>query len=398
MRDDKNNTCPQGYVWKENKKLRCGYTTGSCAAAAAKASLFTMLSGTVPSHVELLTPKGIRLCLEVENLVQGDGWVSCGIRKDGGDDPDVTHGLLIMAKVSRKEEPGIEIDGGAGVGQVTRKGLEQPPGTAAINRVPREMITKEVEKLLNDYQVSGGIKVEIFVPGGEAAAEKTFNPRLGIIGGISILGTSGIVIPMSEAALISSIGIEMKQLLAEGNGYLVLSPGNYGESFSLNQYEIPGRYIVKISNFVGESIDMAVESGAKGILMIGHIGKFVKLAGGIMNTHSRNADARMELLAAHVIRCGKDAALAARILDCVTTDEALEIIKDAGILYQVSQSLLEKILYYANKRGYGRLETGIVLYSNEYGLLGTAGPVPELLNKVKEYMRDESSTDICRNQ
>ncbi|WP_346344879.1 cobalt-precorrin-5B (C(1))-methyltransferase CbiD [Clostridium sp. MCC353] len=398
MQDEKINTCPQGYIWKENKKLRCGYTTGSCAAAAAKAALYTMLTGTAPNQVELLTPGGIRLYLEVEDLYRGADFVSCGIRKDGGDDPDVTHGLLIMAKVSRKEEPGIEIDGGPGVGRVTRKGLEQPPGTAAINRVPREMITKEMEDLLKEYQVSGGVKVEVYVPGGEKTAEKTFNPRLGIVGGISILGTTGIVIPMSEAALISSIGIEMKQLLAEGNGCLVLSPGNYGESFSLNQYEIPGRYIVKISNFVGESIDMAVESGAKGILLIGHIGKFVKLAGGIMNTHSRNADARAELLAAHFIRCGGDASAAARILDCVTTDEGLEIIKGAGLLDEVSKSLVEKILYYVEKRSYGRLKTGIVMYSNEYGLLGTAGPVPELLKMVKEYMQDESSADICGNQ
>ncbi|PNV59919.1 cobalamin biosynthesis protein CbiD [Clostridium sp. chh4-2] len=386
MQDKEIQECPQGYVWKENKKLRCGYTTGSCAAAAAKAALFTLLSGTVSDHVELMTPKGIRLYLEVEELEKGDGWASCGIRKDGGDDPDATHGLLIMAKVSRTEEPGIEIDGGPGVGRVTRKGLDQPPGAAAINRVPREMITREMEALLKEYGDLGGIKVEISVPEGEKTAEKTFNPRLGIVGGISILGTSGIVIPMSEAALIASIGIEMKQLLAEGNGYIVLSPGNYGESFSLNQYEIPGRYIVKTSNFIGESIDLAMEAGAKGILMIGHIGKFVKLAGGIMNTHSRNADARTELMAAHVIRCGGDAATAAKILECVTTDEALEVLKQAGMLKQVSKSLLEKILYYVERRGYGRLETGIVMYSNEYGLLGATKQVPDLLKKVKEYM------------
>lgn len=386
MQGDEKESCPQGYVWKENKKLRCGYTTGSCAAAAAKAALITLLSGTVTDHVELMTPKGIRLYLEVEELTRGNGWVSCGIRKDGGDDPDVTHGLLIMAKVSCKEDKGIEIDGGPGVGRITRKGLDQPPGMAAINRVPRDMIKKEMEELLKEYQVSGGVKVEIFVPEGEKTAERTFNPRLGIVGGISILGTSGIVIPMSEAALVSSIGVEMKQLLAEGNGYLVLSPGNYGESFSLNQYEIPGRFIVKTSNFMGESIDMAVESGAKGILMIGHIGKFVKLAGGIMNTHSRNADARAELMAAHVIRCGGDASTAREILNCITTDEALEILKKAGLLETVSQSLLEKILYYVEKRGYGRLQTGIVLYSNEYGLLGATEQVPDLLRKVKEYM------------
>lgn len=386
MQDKEIQECPQGYVWKENKKLRCGYTTGSCAAAAAKAALFTLLSGTVSDHVELMTPKGIRLYLEVEELEKGDGWAACGIRKDGGDDPDATHGLLIMAKVSRTEEPGIEIDGGPGVGRVTRKGLDQPPGAAAINRVPREMITREMEALLKEYGDLGGVKVEISVPEGEKTAEKTFNPRLGIVGGISILGTSGIVIPMSEAALIASIGIEMKQLIAEGNGYVVLSPGNYGESFSLNQYEIPGRYIVKTSNFIGESIDLAVEVGAKGILMIGHIGKFVKLAGGIMNTHSRNADARTELMAAHVIRCGGDAATAARILECVTTDEALEVLKQAGMLKQVSKSLLEKILYYVERRGYGRLETGIVMYSNEYGLLGATEQVPDLLMKVKEYM------------
>lgn len=397
MKHEDQGQCPQGYVWKENKKLRCGYTTGSCAAAAAKAALITLLTGQAAEWVKLTTPAGICLNLKVEEMERGDGWVSCGIRKDGGDDPDVTDGLLILAKTELTTEPGIRIEGGPGVGKVTRKGLDQPPGAAAINRVPRKMITEEMEALLKEHQTAGGVLVTIFAPGGEEVAKKTFNPRLGITGGISILGTSGIVIPMSEAALISSIGIEIRQLAGEGNGYVVMSPGNYGESFSLKQYEIPGRYIVKISNFVGESIDLALEAGVKGLLLIGHIGKFVKLAGGIMNTHSRNADARLELLAAHAVRCRASLSAVEQILNCVTTDEALEILEKEGLLYPVCESLLEKILFYVDKRAYGRLELGIILYSNEYGLLGTAGKAPELLEKVKEYMH-ESSDDICGNQ
>lgn len=390
--------CPQGYVWRDNKKLRCGYTTGSCAAAAAKAALTMLLAGTEISGVELMTPKGIRLFLDVEETVRGEGWVSCGIRKDGGDDPDATDGLLILARVERTSVPGIEIDGGTGVGRVTRKGLEQPPGAAAINRVPREMIAKEMEELLREHQADGGVKVVISVPEGEKTAERTFNPRLGILGGISILGTSGIVIPMSEDALIASIDIEIKQKISEGNGYLVMSPGNYGESFSLKQYDIPGRYIVKTSNFIGDSIDLAVQAGAKGLLLIGHIGKFVKLAGGIMNTHSRNADARMELLAAAAIRCGASAETASAVLESITTDEALERLEQEKLIGPVCDNLLDKIYFYVDKRAFGRLELGIILYSNVYGLLGTAGEVPELLDRVKEYMTDEISADICGDQ
>ena len=292
------------YVMKNNKKLHCGYTTGSCAAAAAKAAVRMLLLQKKISEVELMTPKGILLHLLTEDVHLEKKSASCAIRKDGGDDPDATHGLLIYAHVTRSSQPGVQIDGGKGVGRVTQKGLWQSVGEAAINRVPREMIREAVQSVCEDLDYAGGISVVISVPGGEEVAKKTFNPRLGIKGGISILGTSGIVVPMSEAALIASIRLEMEMRHANGDEYLIITPGNYGEDFLREHVEIDLKNSMKCSNYVGETLDMAAEMGVKGILFIAHIGKFIKVSGGIMNTHSRHADSRAELMAAQAIRAG----------------------------------------------------------------------------------------------
>ena len=197
------------YVVKQNKRLRCGYTTGSCAAAAAKAAAELLLGGENPEQVELLTPKGILLTLTPEDCRRGETWAGCAIRKDGGDDPDATNGILVYARVEQDNGSEILIDGGTGVGRITLPGLEQPVGAAAINRVPRAMIQNAVEEICEAYDYRGGLRVVISVPQGEEIAQKTFNPRLGIQGGISILGTTGIVEPMSETALIKSIEVEM---------------------------------------------------------------------------------------------------------------------------------------------------------------------------------------------
>ena len=368
------------YVIKNNKKLRLGYTTGSCAAGAAKAAAKMLLTGESVDQVELLTPKGMELCLQILDMTQKEQQVSCAVRKDGGDDPDMTNQMLIYATVRKCPEPGIFIDGGPGVGRVTRPGLEQPVGNAAINRVPRAMIEQAVRKECEAVGYEGGLSVVISAPEGEKIAQKTFNPRLGIVGGISILGTSGIVEPMSEAALIRSIEIEMDMQIAQGAEYLLVTPGNYGRDYlKESMKQLPFEQAIKCSNYVGETLDMAVAKGVKGILFVSHIGKFVKVAAGIMNTHSHQADARMEVLASNAIRVGADLETAKKILAGETTDEALEILKDTPWFAQTMEKIAERIQYYLNHHTYGKLLTGAVIFSNAYGFLAQTESSDQLI-------------------
>lgn len=373
------------FVYKNHKKLRYGYTTGSCAAAASKAAAAMLLSGKEISYVELHTPKGIDLRLEVLDISREDNAVSCAIQKDGGDDPDVTNGILIYVKVSREpaDEAQIIIDGGIGVGRVTKPGLEQPVGAAAINKVPRQMIRENLEAVCEQYHYHGKLSVVISIPSGVELAAKTFNPRLGIVGGISVLGTSGIVEPMSEQALIDTIRVEMRQKLANGMEYLLVVPGNYGIDF-LDQYGhgLQLEDAVKCSNFVGEALDAAVEFGAKGVLLVGHIGKFVKLAGGIMNTHSHNADARMELLTVHAALLGAPVELLQKMMECVTTDDALKYLKEADLMEPVMERIMEKMEFYVNQRAQHQLELGVITFSNVFGILGQTKNVPDLVKKI----------------
>lgn len=373
------------FVYKNHKKLRYGYTTGSCAAAASKAAAAMLLSGKEISYVELHTPKGIDLRLEVLDISREDNAVSCAIQKDGGDDPDVTNGILIYAKVSREpaDEAQIIIDGGIGVGRVTKPGLEQPVGAAAINKVPRQMIRENLKAVCEQYHYHGKLSVVISIPSGVELAAKTFNPRLGIVGGISVLGTSGIVEPMSEQALIDTIRVEMRQKLANGMEYLLVVPGNYGIDF-LDQYGhgLQLEDAVKCSNFVGEALDAAVEFGAKGVLLVGHIGKFVKLAGGIMNTHSHNADARMELLTVHAALLGAPVELLQKMMECVTTDDALKYLKEADLMEPVMERIMEKMEFYVNQRAQHQLELGVITFSNVFGILGQTKNVPDLVKKI----------------
>lgn len=375
------------YVNKNNKKLRLGYTTGSCAAGAAKAATIMLLKNNLIQTIELMTPKGILLHLKIEDSKRQKEWVSCAVRKDGGDDPDETNGILIYAKVSKLLEPSIQIKGGIGVGKITKKGLEQPIGEAAINKVPRKMIIESIQKVCKECNYKGGILVEISVPAGVEIARKTFNPRLGIVGGISILGTSGIVVPMSEDALIQSIRIEMKMLVENGMEYLIITPGNYGEEFLKKNMSIDISYSMKCSNYIGETIDMAIELGIKGILFASHIGKFIKVSGGIMNTHSRCADSRAELMASHALRAGISLEGAKKILGTITTEEAIEILIKEEILEHTMEKVLDRIQYYLEYRSYKKLELGVILFSNVYGTLGKTKSVASLISKIKTNIR-----------
>lgn len=372
------------YVIKNNKKLRYGYTTGSCAAAAAKAAARMLLTGETVENIDLMTPKGILLHLEILDIHKGEEEVSCAVRKDGGDDPDATHGLLVYAAVRKKKESGVTIDGGRGVGRVTKRGLEQPVGEAAINRTPRAMITEAVEDIADAFGYTEGFTVVISIPGGEEVAKKTFNPRLGILGGISVLGTSGIVVPMSEDALIASIHAEMRLRKENGGDYLLITPGNYGAAFVSSYPDVDVENSVKCSNYVGETLDYAVNLGIRGILFVADIGKFIKVSGGIMNTHSRCADSRAELMTAAAIRAGADLETAKQLLETITTVEAIGILKEKGLLEKTMAEILPRIHYYLQHRIGEAFPTEAILFSNEYGFLGETAGAQEMLKHFRK--------------
>ena len=363
--------------------MRYGFTTGSCAAAAAKAAAYMLLTGREKTEITIETPKGIPYTAQIRNICRKEREVSCAVEKDGGDDPDITTGALICAKVSLPQEEGREtlaqvvIDGGIGVGRVTKPGLDQPVGNAAINHVPREMIEREVLQLCQLLDYRGTLSVEISVPEGEHLAERTFNPRLGIVGGISILGTSGVVEPMSTQAILDTIRVELRQQRALGREDVVISPGNYGLDFLKNTYHYDLDKSVKCSNFIGLTIDMAVEEGFKRLLLAGHIGKLIKVAGGIMNTHSREGDCRMELLTAFAVKCGVAAVDAARLLSCVTTEEAVRILDECGRRQEVMDHAMERILFYLEKRAQGKLAIECIMYANDFGALAKSKEAEE---------------------
>ena len=370
-------------VWVEQKKMRTGYTTGSCAAAAAKAAVCMLLSGEVIQQVRLMTPKGVELDLEVEQIERRQHGVRCAVRKDSGDDPDVTNGIYVYAEVRKEPEPGIYLDGGEGIGRITKKGLEQPVGAAAINRVPRQMILEAVKEQSIRYGYQGGFSVIISAPEGKKLAAKTFNPRLGIENGISILGTSGIVEPMSEKALTDTIFLEMKMLKENGIDRCCVVPGNYGRDFLAEQLGVDTDQAVKCSNYIGETIDAAVNLEMRSLLLIGHIGKLIKVAAGVMNTHSRQADCRMEVLAAYAAAEGASAECVQAILSCITTTEALELLKEKGILSGVMERVMERIEFHLCHRAGGSLQVEAIVFSTEDGILGKTKRAEALLKEIR---------------
>lgn len=366
------------FIYKDQKKLRLGYTTGTCAAAAAKAASMMLLGGAPVRQIELVTPKGIPLKLAVEEILMREDSVSCAVRKDAGDDPDVTDGVCIHACVTLTEK-GFETDGGEGVGRVTKAGLDQPIGNAAINSVPRRMITEAMQEAADEFGYEGGMKAVISVPDGAKIAQRTMNAELGIEGGISILGTSGIVEPMSEAALVDTIRAQISQHSAQGEKDLIITPGNYGQTFAAEELGLDLEHTVKCSNFIGDTIDMAYEFGLDSLLLIGHLGKLVKLGSGIMNTHSRYADGRMETLAACVLLAGGNAALAGRMLRCNTTDEAVDVLKEEDCLEAVMAQLMGRIRDVLRRRACEGLYIEALVFSNKHGILGMTDGAKRLM-------------------
>lgn len=371
------------YQFSQGKNLRCGYTTGSCATAAAKAATQMLLTGIRVDTVRIDTPKGIVLDLEPLDVELTTEYVSCAIRKDSGDDPDDTNGILVYAKVEKCAEKGVFLDGGIGVGRVTKPGLACAVGEAAINPTPRKMITAETMKVMQDNFYNAGIKITIFIPQGEQIAKKTFNPRLGIIGGLSVLGTSGIVEPMSEKALIETMYVEMRSQKSRGNKNLMVFFGNYGEDYTRDVLKLDLEKSITCSNFVGELLDYAVFCGFETLLLIGHSGKLVKLAQGVMNTHSKYADCRTELFALEAMFQGASKEVGQEIYNCLTTDEITKILKRENLFDAVMDKITDKIDFYMQHRVHGKIKTAALMFSNVYGILGKTKSADELIQLHK---------------
>ena len=377
------------YVRSGQKLLRCGYTTGTCAALAAAGAARLLLTGTTPETVALRTPKGI--VVEVAPLFcrkTADG-AECAIEKDGGDDVDVTTGLPVIAQVALlSDASGVVISGGKGVGRVTKPGLDQPVGEAAINHVPREMITEALHREAENAAYQGGFSVTISIEGGEEVAKRTFNPHIGVEGGLSVLGTSGIVEPMSQQAILDTIQLEMNQasLRAGTPRRLILSPGNYGLDYLHETYpKFAAVSVVKTSNFIGDTLDMAASAKFEEVLLVGHVGKLVKLAGGIMNTHSHTADCRTELFCTHAALCGASREVCTALMDAATTDACLDILDAADLRAPVLESLLRAIQLHLDRRAAGTFRVGAILFSNQHGPLGQTETATQILNEWKEH-------------
>lgn len=370
------------YVSKGSKKLRCGFTTGTCAAAASAGAARMLLSGKVIENITVITPSGNSVTVGLTDIKKENDYVSCAVQKDSGDDPDVTDKILVYSTVSY-EKSGITVDGGEGVGRVTKKGLKQQIGEAAINPVPRKMIEEQLKTAASDYSYDGGLKAVISVPMGIQIAKKTFNPRLGIEGGISILGTTGIVEPMSEQALIDTISVELDVRKAQNEEFIIVTPGNYGQDFLRDNLGIAVDKCVKCSNFIGDTIDMCIEKGFKSMLLVGHIGKLSKLGCTIYNTHSRYADGRMEAFALCAALCGAEREVLENILGCITTDAALEILKKEGIFDETIKMLEKRIDRSLKLRAKSSIEIGMITFSEEYGILCKTENADNMLEKLK---------------
>lgn len=366
------------YAYVNGKKLRKGFTTGTCATAATVAALSMILNQEREEKVTVHTASGVEVTMDVHNPSFGPEEATAAIEKDGGDDADATHGLLIYSTVTLlPDQTEIEIDGGQGVGRVTEKGLACDVGMAAINPTPRRMIEQHVREIIGP---NCGARVIISVPGGEETAKLTYNSRLGIVGGISILGTTGIVNPMSEDSWKASITIELTMLYNQGHRSVVLVPGNYGEDFATNTVGIPAGRIVNMSNFVGHVLKEVQRIGFTKVLMIGHMGKFVKVAAGIFSTHSKDSDARMETLVANLALMGAPMELLEKVDNCLTTEAAGTAIKEFSYegVYQVLADKIkarsERLLRYRKPE----VSIEVVVFGTEEGYLASTQPLEQI--------------------
>lgn len=371
-------TAEADIVWHRGKSYRKGYTTGSCATAAAKVAALMVMRQQLIHQVSIVTPSGVALNLNVEDASVELQSAVAAIRKDGGDDVDATHGMLIYAQVTVNDTQSIEILGGEGVGVVTRKGVGLPVGVAAINKTPRHTIEQEVRDVIGPNK---GAVVTIFAPEGKERAERTYNSRLGIENGISIIGTSGIVTPMSEESWKRSLAIELEQKRALGHSKIVLVPGNHGERFVQQQLNIEQDIVVTMSNFVGYMLQEANRLNFEQVLIVGHLGKLIKIAAGVFHTHSHIADARLETLVTHLALLNAPHDLLRQIYHCLTTEEALELIEEHGYqaVYQNIAQEIERRVVAMLKYAKHQFKCDVVLFSFDNQVLGSNRPVEQIV-------------------
>ena len=424
------------YVIKNQKKLRLGITTGTCSAAAAQAATMQLLLGVESHAVTLRTPKGMTVSVPVYLLESDDRRASYKVIKDSGDDPDVTNGTDVCVTVeyvqqsasaetdgsvgtrgnknvsvetggntgsdgiveastrsskhgsqdrscafTSKAYPYLTLDGGIGIGRVTKEGLEQAVGQAAINRVPRQMIFDAVADVCEKANVCEPLHITVWMPEGETLAKRTFNLKLGIEGGLSVLGTSGILEPMSEQAIVATIETEIRQLHAVGEEKILVTPGNYGQAYASEYLKLDLTKSVKSSNYIGDTIDLAISYGMKDFLLVGNIGKLVKLAAGIFNTHSKVADGRGEIFAVHAAMAGAGADVVQEIYNCINTDRMLDVVEREGLREAVMQSILAAIEKHVDGRIGDAMRFGVIVFSEKYGYLGQTSDAERELNK-----------------
>lgn len=356
------------YVVKNGNKLKIGYTTGVCACAASKACAVMLFTKEKIEKIDIIVPLGIKFSIDIYDVEITDSYVKCSVIKYSGDDPDVTNGMKIFAQVSKKENE-IIIKGSKGIGIVTLDGLKVKKGNYAINPKPVEMIKENIKYVCEKYNYNKGIEVIISAPEGEKIADKTFNKRLGIVGGISILGSTGIVEPMSEKAIIDTIKTEIDLKYTAQNKNIIFNLGNYGYDFLKSKFNINLNESIKCSNFIGEAIDYAVYLNFESILIVGHIGKMVKLAGGIMNTHSKIADCRMEILSAHCAMAGMKSEKIKKIMKCINTDSAISLIERWNFEKKVFKSLKEFILKKLEYRSDGKTKIDFIIFDSQNNVI-----------------------------
>nr|A9AAB0.1 RecName: Full=Cobalt-precorrin-5B C(1)-methyltransferase; AltName: Full=Cobalt-precorrin-6A synthase [Methanococcus maripaludis C6] len=325
-----------------------GYTTGACAAAGAYSALYFLKNNEKLNFVEILNLKGDSLIIPIKNIEKRGNTAVSTVEKFAGEDIDITNGMDIKIEVILEnwddgypKPSNVIIIGGTGVGLITKSGLQIKPGDHAINPKPREMIETNLKSLLKDDEY---VTVKISVPTGDEIAKKTLNPKLGIVGGISILGTTGIVRPMSNEAYKESLAPQIDVALANNFENLIFVPGNIGTKHAKILLNAEEDQIIEVSNFWDYMLDKAKEKGVKDIMVFGHAGKIVKLAGGIFDTHSRVADARNEILCAYASLVSQDVEMLQKILQSNTTEDIVEILTEKGILSEVFNKVSKRVV------------------------------------------------------
>ncbi len=318
------------FVNGERRRLRRGFTTGACAAAATKGALSALIRQEPVQHTQICLPVGTRVSFELAELHFDRETARAAVIKDGGDDPDATHGAKIFATVSWKKEPGLVIDGGEGVGRVTKPGLAVPVGEAAINPVPRKMIRQAVEELVDLSHC--GVQVVISVPGGAEIAKKTLNGRLGIVGGISILGTTGIVRPYSSSAYIASVVQAIHVAVANGCQELVFSTGGRTEKCAMRLYpRLPMEAFIEMADYLKQAVAaVARQEAVKRMNLVGMIGKLSKAAAGHLELHSRDTRVDLHFLARLAAQTGAPATVVHQVALANTARQVEELMKRCG--------------------------------------------------------------------